>query len=157
SSLERRQGAAKWRDLIQRLTAGTDVDPRLVEAVIAQESGGDPNAKSPKGAMGLMQIMPAMAAEGSLKRGMEYDPEANIAAGIKYLGRLQNLFGGNLVSTLAAYNAGPGHHGIPQPGENTDYVARVLGNLRLGDTAATPPPEGPSPSIEDVRAQALDT
>src|SRR5215470_5327740 len=100
--------------------------------------------------------MPATAAELSLKRGMEYDPEANIAAGIKYLGRLQNLFGGNLVSTLAAYNAGPGHHGMPQPGENTDYVARVLGNLRLGDTAATPTPEGPSPSIEDVRAQALD-
>ena len=99
-------------------------DPNLVKAVIQVESGGDPNALSPKGAAGLMQLMPATAAE--LGAGDRFDPEQNIASGTRYLRGLIDQFKSTEVA-LWAYNAGP--NAVRQgrmPLETQEYVPKVL-------------------------------
>jgi soluble lytic murein transglycosylase-like protein len=104
------------------------VDPRLVRAVIACESGGDAAATSPAGAAGLMQLMPRTAAELGISD--PYDQAQNIAGGTRYLRSLLDRFGGDVVRALAAYNAGPGaverYDGIPPFAQTQHYVARVL-------------------------------
>ena len=89
--------------------------PALVLAVASVESGFQPKAVSPKGAQGLMQLMPATAA--SLGVSDAFDPETNLEGGSRYLAELIALYGGDLTKALAAYNAGPGavkrHGGVP--------------------------------------------
>ncbi|MBN1104039.1 MAG: transglycosylase SLT domain-containing protein [Deltaproteobacteria bacterium] len=80
------------------------VDPALVKAIILAESGYDPNAVSPKGAVGLMQLMPRTA--DALGAKDSFDPKHNINAGVKYLSTLIAYFEGNLHMAVAAYNAG---------------------------------------------------
>jgi len=105
------------------------VDPSVIEAVIAKESSGNPRAESPKGARGLMQIIPETARELGLAN--PFDPRQNILAGTRYLSRMLDRFGGDLPLALAAYNAGPGavarHGGIPPYRETIRYVSDVLG------------------------------
>jgi hypothetical protein len=105
-----------------------DVDPVLVSAVIAAESNFDPRAVSPKGARGLMQLMPSTASRFGVKD--VFDPGQNITGGVRYLRYLLDLFEGDLVLALAAYNAGEGvvqsARGIPNFPETRDYVDRVL-------------------------------
>lgn len=100
------------------------LDPDLVRAVIYAESGGNPNAVSDAGAVGLMQLMPVTAkAMGITNR---FDPEANIATGTRYLGDLLRRFGSVPVA-LWAYNAGPGAVASGDiPLETANYVPRVL-------------------------------
>lgn len=102
--------------------------PALVRAVIHAESGYDPYAVSPKGAMGLMQLMPETAM--SLNVVNPYDPEQNIAGGVRYLRYLLDRFGWDLELALAAYNAGENRVSresrIPQIGETRLYVRKVL-------------------------------
>ena len=125
SKLEER--LAMWEDAIQKLSAKYEVDPDLVRAVMRCESGGNPNAVSSAGAIGLMQLMPATA------RGLGVDPNdplRNLEGGIKYLAQLADKYDGDYVKTLAAYNAGSGrvdsYDGVPPFPETQRYVKNVL-------------------------------
>jgi len=104
------------------------LDPALVLAVASVESSFKPKAVSPKGALGLMQLMPATATALGVEDAL--DPETNLEGGSRYLAELLTLYGGDLTRTLAAYNAGPGavkrHGGIPPYRETRAYVKKVL-------------------------------
>ena len=116
--------------LIERAADQHGVPVRLVKAVIQVESSFEPRARSPKGAMGLMQLMPATAREYEARN--PYDPKSNIEAGTRYLGKLLREF--ELPLALAAYNAGEAavrrFGGIPPYAETQAYVAKILALLR---------------------------
>lgn len=111
------------------------VDRRLLEAVAWQESRGRMNAVSPKGASGVMQLMPATAAELGVRRD---DLRENIHGGAIYLRRQIDRFG-SVPLALAAYNAGPGavarYSGIPPFRETRDYVVRIMARWKPGAAA----------------------
>jgi soluble lytic murein transglycosylase-like protein len=117
--------------IIERASGRHGVDPRLVKALIQVESAFQPRARSSKGAMGLMQLMPRTA---RLYRARPYDPTSNIEAGTKHLKKLLAEF--DLPLALAAYNAGEAavrrFGGIPPYAETQAYVTRILGLLRAG-------------------------
>lgn len=112
--------------LIEKAAKVHDVDVKLVKAVIHVESAYKPRARSHKGAMGLMQLMPATAREYGVRNA--YDPAENINAGVKHLKSLLDRFDVRLA--VAAYNAGAGaverFNGIPPYRETRDYVTKVL-------------------------------
>jgi len=114
--------------VIEKYARQYDVDQDLVWAVIRQESGFNPRAVSPKGAMGLMQLMPGTAAMLGVTDA--FDVEQNLAGGIKYLERCLNQFNRDVSLALAAYNAGPDnvvkYQGCPPFPETRQYVASVL-------------------------------
>jgi soluble lytic murein transglycosylase-like protein len=114
-----------YGDIIDALSAEHGVDARLVRAVIEVESRYEPAARSRKGAMGLMQLMPETARQYAVRN--PYDPRANIEAGIKHLKSLLSRW--DLSLALAAYNAGEAavrrFGGIPPYSETRSYVARV--------------------------------
>ncbi len=119
----------KYDHLITRASEKYNVDSALVKAVIKAESNFNHQAVSPKGARGLMQLMPATA--NSLQVRDSFHPENNIEGGVRYLRYLLNLFKGNLSLALAAYNAGEAavarhHYNIPPYRETQTYVRRVL-------------------------------
>jgi hypothetical protein len=113
--------------LIKKLARRHGLDEGLVRAVLAQESGGDPRAVSPKGAMGLMQLMPDTA--GAMGVTDAFNPEDNLAGGVKYLKYCLGRFQDDVVLALAAYNAGPGavekHRGVPPYRETEDFVSAI--------------------------------
>ena len=115
-----------YAEIIARAAEAHGVNPLLVDALIRVESNYQPRAKSHKGAMGLMQLMPSTAREYKVRN--PYDPKANIEAGIKHLKSLIDRFG--LELALAAYNAGPAavqkFKGIPPYRETRNYVSRIL-------------------------------
>jgi hypothetical protein len=117
-----------FSDIILRESARHRIRPELVRAVIQVESAFDPRARSAKGAMGLMQLMPGTAAD--LQVTDAFDPEQNIRGGVTYLRTLLDRFDGNEELALAAYNAGPGavaRHGnqVPPFTETRNYLAKV--------------------------------
>lgn len=121
--------ADEIRELIKKAARALGMDPRILEAVAWAESGGNPDAISPAGAVGVMQLMPETA------RGLgvnPYDTEQNILGGAMYLKRQMNRFS-SLPLALAAYNAGPGavekYGGIPPYKETINYVSNVMSML----------------------------
>ena len=110
----------------------------IVDAVIYQESRGRMNAVSPKGALGLMQLMPGTAAQLGVN---PYDADQNIRGGARYLRQQIDRFG-SIPLALAAYNAGPGavlrYGGIPPYRETQNYVATILGRWQPPALTATP-------------------
>jgi soluble lytic murein transglycosylase-like protein len=107
------------------------VQPDLIRAVISQESGGRPCAISPKGAQGLMQLMPSIVVQFGLHDA--FDPKQNITGGTKLLKQLLSKYNGDLKLTLAAYNAGSGRvdteKGVPAIPETVNYVIDVISKL----------------------------
>ena len=119
---------ALYDDIIRDSARQHSVRTDLVRAVVQVESGYNPFATSPKGALGLMQLMPATIQQFGVKN--PFDPMENIRAGVAYLRRLLDKYSDNEVLALAAYNAGPGavdRHGqaVPPYRETRDYVSRV--------------------------------
>jgi soluble lytic murein transglycosylase-like protein len=116
-----------YSELIASAAEAHGVDPILVQALIQVESNYQPRARSSKGAMGLMQIMPATAKEYRVRNA--YDPKSNIDAGIRKLKGLLDKFG-VVDLALAAYNAGEGavqkFNGVPPYRETQNYVSRIL-------------------------------
>jgi len=112
--------------IIDRVSAQQDIPARLVRAVIQVESAYQERARSPKGAMGLMQLMPATAKQYGVAD--PYDPQSNIEAGIKHLKSLMLRL--PVAHALAAYNAGEAavqrFNGIPPYAETRSYVSRIL-------------------------------
>lgn len=113
--------------IVKRTANHFAIDPHLVDAIIEVESRYNPKAVSPKGAMGLMQLVPATATRFGVNN--PFDPRQNIRGGVSYLKYLMGLFGGNLKLALAAYNAGENavmrSGGIPAITETRDYVRKV--------------------------------
>lgn len=120
-----------YDDMVVAASNKYGLDPRIARAVLQVESGGDPTARSPKGAGGLMQLMPATAAELGVKD--VNDPAQNIDGGVRYLKQMIDANNGNLQLGLASYNAGLGnvqkHKGIPPFKETQDYVRKVMAGM----------------------------
>lgn len=120
-----------YDDLIARVSKRHQVPPALVKAVIHAESAFDPRAVSPKGAMGLMQLMPDTAKLLGVHEPFRAD--ANVQGGTRYLRALHDRYG-SWTHTLAAYNAGPSavdrYQGVPPYRETREYVKRVLSYYR---------------------------
>jgi len=131
-------GGADLARLAEDASRRHGLDPALVLAVVAVESGFRPEAVSPKGAQGLMQLMPRTAAALGVQDPL--DPEQNLDAGVRHLESLLKLYDGDLKRALAAYNAGQGaverHGGVPPYRETRAYVRRVLERYRAKKAAA---------------------
>jgi len=134
--------SARFDDAIDQHATTHGVDPELVRAVIQVESAFNPHAVSPKGAMGLMQLMPATARELGVSN--PFDPSENIGGGVRYLKRLLARYDDKVELALAAYNAGAGavdRYGqqVPPYRETRDYVRRITRGQPSAGTPAKPP------------------
>lgn len=138
----------KWDKAIKAAAEEAGVDPNLVAAVMAQESAGNPDAKSPAGAMGLMQLMPDTAA------GLGVDPtvpEQNIQGGARYLAQLMKRYKGDVSLALAAYNAGPGNVDkaggkVPNYPETQAYVKKITAKYQAATQEVPAAPSKLPPS-----------
>lgn len=137
---------AEIGNYLEQVAEREQLDPELLHVVIAQESSFFPCAVSHKGAMGMMQLMPATAADLGVTN--PFDAQENIDGGARYLGYLLERFGGDLRLALAAYNAGPSwvdnYRGVPPFPETMNYVSRILGRLPVQkqQPQARPTPPG---------------
>jgi len=161
---------ASTRELVEKTSLAHGVDPLLVDSVIRVESNYNPNAVSPKGAEGLMQLMPPTAR--MLGVNNSFDPAENIEAGVKYLKYLQTLYKDDRLA-LAAYNAGPGavdrFKQVPPYPETQKYVESVgkkYGEARnaaaqkaekqAAESVAVPPPAQAPVQVEEEKHPKLE-
>ncbi len=137
-------------EIFQRAAERYQVPVNLLKAVAKAESGFNPDAVSPAGAQGVMQLMPATAAGlGVLD---SFDPEQNIMGGAKYLAGMLNRYHGDVTLTLAAYNAGSGnvqkYGGVPPFPETQGYINKVLGYM--GQELSAPSVSGTGAGVPNV-------
>jgi soluble lytic murein transglycosylase-like protein len=122
---------AHLKEMVNRIAGKEGVESPLVQSVIRAESNYNPDAVSPKGAMGIMQLIPATAKRFGVSDA--FDPEENIQGGVRYLKFLLDYYQGDYQKAIAAYNAGEGavdkYHGIPPFAETQNYVVQVAKNL----------------------------
>ena len=118
-------------EMVSAASTRNNIDRDLILSVIRAESGFNPDAVSPKGAQGLMQLMPQTAARLGVQNAL--DPATNVEGGTRYLGQLLARYHNNLLLALAAYNAGPQrveqYRGVPPFRETRVYVARIIRDL----------------------------
>src|SRR6202451_620605 len=118
----------QMNEVINAVSSRHHLDPDLINSVIHAESGFNPRAVSPKGAQGLMQLMPQTASK--LGVADAFDPGANVEGGTRYLRELLERYNFDLIKALAAYNAGPQrveqYHGVPPYYETQAYVSRII-------------------------------
>jgi hypothetical protein len=140
--------STRYDPFIERVATEMSIDPALIKAVALVESGFNPRAVSPKGAQGLMQLMPATARSYGVSD--PHDPYQNLRAGAQHLRSLLDEFDGDLTLALAAYNAGSGavrrHGGVPRYRETQDYVRKVEGHLSGGQRRRAARPSAPTVS-----------
>jgi hypothetical protein len=144
--------ATDLTEVVNSASAAYHLDPDLVNSVIHAESGFNSHAISPKGARGLMQLMPSTANDLGVKDA--FDPEANVGGGSRYLRELLERYDFDLVKALAAYNAGPQrveqYNGVPPFRETLAYVARIVHDYNrkkiAQEKAARPHNVQPAPS-----------
>jgi soluble lytic murein transglycosylase len=114
--------------LIRQIALNEGMDPQLIRGIVQVESQFNPRARSSKGAMGLMQLMPETASLMGIRD--PWDPHENITGGTRYFSYLMKRYNGDISKALAAYNAGPGavdnYDGIPPYQETREYVKNVL-------------------------------
>jgi soluble lytic murein transglycosylase-like protein len=120
--------SADLKAIVAEVRAQNRIDADFIASVIAAESANNPRAVSPKGAQGLMQLMPGTASKLGVKDS--FDPEQNVDGGVRYLRQLLEQYHFDVAKALAAYNAGPGrvqqYHGVPPYRETHVYVARII-------------------------------
>lgn len=137
----------------------TGIDPDFLHSVIRAESGYNAKAVSPKGAQGLMQLMPATAAKLGVRDSL--DPANNIDGGSRYLRELLLRYNGDAIKALAAYNAGPEsvekYQGVPPYRETRSYVARVINDFNRRKLAASNLPANSKDSRHPVRDRKGDS
>jgi soluble lytic murein transglycosylase-like protein len=152
--------ASQFEHLVQEYASRESLRPELVRAVIQVESGYNPRATSPVGAMGLMQLMPATARDLGVRD--PYDPAENIRGGARYLRQLLDKYDGQVELALAAYNAGPGavdkYGRIPPYRETREYVQKVrssAGRTPAVEQASSRPKTTLYKTIEIVDGRAI--
>jgi len=130
---------ASLEEIVSAASKRNRIDPYLAMSLIRAESGFNPKAVSPKGARGLMQLMPKTAASLGVADAM--DPVANIEGGLRYLRELLALYNNDVIKALAAYNAGPKRiqqfHGVPPYPETRLYIAQMISDLNQRKLVAT--------------------
>jgi soluble lytic murein transglycosylase-like protein len=116
------------KTIVAAASSQHQIDADFIASVIAAESANNPHAVSPKGAQGLMQLMPSTASKLGVKDS--FDPADNVDGGVRYLRQLLLLYNGDMAKALAAYNAGPQrvqqYNGVPPYRETHAYVARII-------------------------------
>lgn len=142
--------SSQYDSIIQKYAFDYQLDPSLIRSIIATESDFNPKAVSPKGARGLMQLMPATAARLGVTNS--FDPEQNIQGGVKHFRSLMDNFGHNVDLSLAAYNAGENLvqrlGRVPEIKETRNYVQSITRRYRKKELSAqTKENAGPSPTF----------
>jgi len=127
----------QFEAMLKQAATAANISPVLLSALVWQESRWNPQAVSPKGAMGLAQLMPATARDLGVNPS---DPMQNLIGGARYLRSLLDQFNGDLEKALAAYNAGPGRvsraGGVPAIAETRNYVASIVRHISYSTGAS---------------------
>jgi hypothetical protein len=153
-----KQPAPNLNELVNAASGLYKLDPDLVTSVIRAESGFNVHAISPKGAQGLMQLMPQTASQLGVQNA--FDPQANVEAGSRYLRELLERYDFDLIKALAAYNAGPQrveqYGGVPPYYETKAYVARIVRDFNRKKLAqkGTPTAAAGRPGVKKANSAA---